>query len=144
MLLKLYEHPHSILRKRSEEIKQIKDKHIKLAAAMHFYMKKWNGIGLSAVQVGRLLRLIVMNTGRTKRTLFNPVVLETSIETQKINEGCLSFKGLYLDKTRPLKIKVSYTNQDNTPVIEEFTDIEAVVVLHEIEHLDGILLIDNV
>lgn len=106
-----------------------------------------DGIGLAANQVGVLERFFVMDISpeRNNPTLFvNPIIKTKSSEIQKIQEGCLSLPGFYVDITRPRTIEVEYTNQHGKRVTESFSGLESTCIQHEIDHLDGILFPDRI
>lgn len=145
--LKTYPKDEKILRTPVSPIKKIEGKHRRLASQMHTLMKESNGLGLAAPQVGRSISLIVMNTigqdNGVKRTFYNPVLLQVSEDIQEYKEGCLSFQGQFLDKTRPQLIQVQYQDGQGNYIVEEFQGLNAVVLSHELDHLLGKLFIDN-
>jgi peptide deformylase len=105
------------------------------------------GIGLAAPQVGRNLRLVVVDLvpdeKHLPRTLINPEITSKSDELATREEGCLSLPGQYADISRPARITVRY--QDETGARQEI-DAEgllAACLQHEIDHLDGILFVDH-
>jgi peptide deformylase len=109
-----------------------------LAFSMLETMKKKFGIGLAAPQVGISTRMFVMGSeGGVGYTIFNPVVLETKGEV-KMEEGCLSYPGLYLPIKRPEEITVSYYDVNVNQIEKKFSGLTARVFLHELDHLDGI------
>lgn len=134
------------LRIPSKPVEKIDKRIIELAHLMTFYMKKWHGVGLSAPQVGRNIRLIVINTvgyslGR-KLIMVNPEVVSQDSVCSLRAEGCLSFPGKVVERVRPNSVTVRWTSLRGDPAEETFQGITAQAILHEIEHLDGILLSD--
>lgn len=106
-----------------------------------------NGIGLAANQVGLLQRFFVMDTSEKSNepTFFvNPIIKSRSSIQQKIQEGCLSLPGFFVDITRPQTIEVEFTNQHGQRVTQTFSDLESTCIQHEIDHLDGILFPDRI
>lgn len=104
-------------------------------------MYKNNGIGLSANQVGYTFRLFVMDAsakGLQKKVLINPEIIKESGKRSNGEEGCLSYPNLKLIKNRDKMIKVSYLNENGEPKTEKFRGLDAVIVQHEIDHLNGI------
>ena len=104
--------------------------------------KELGGVGLSANQVGRNARMFTMGVDRGpdynfKRVLFNPELTAYSEETDSMEEGCLSAPGITLMVRRPIKCTMSYKNEENEIVIEEFEGIWARVALHEYDHMLG-------
>jgi peptide deformylase len=151
--IRLYGDP--ILRKKGEPITEITDEIRQLARDMIETMDVDNaGIGLAAQQVGKALRLFVLrryiDTPDGKWTVSDPVVyinpkiVAVSKETWIQEEGCLSIPKLNLPVERPIKIKVESTRLDGSRVVEEFEGINARVILHENDHINGVLYIDRV
>ncbi len=143
-----------ILRKRGEPVKEITDEIRELIVAMVDYFDNNNGIGMSAQQVGKALRLFVLRryihlpdgkwTVSEPHAYINPKILEVSDETWVQEEACMSLPKLYLPVERPLKIKVESTKLDGSRIIEELEGLNARVVLHENDHINGVLFIDRV
>lgn len=113
-----------------------------------------DGCGLAAPQVGRSLRILIVDGtvlsdvyGYLKdfrRVMINPVLIEESEETSEYSEGCLSVPGIYADVRRPSRIKVEYYNGNFEKVTEEFDKFACRMIQHEMEHLDGHLFVDKV
>ena len=118
-----------------------------LAPAMFATMYKAPGIGLAAPQVGKLLRLVVMDLAPEKvpapRVLINPEVVQASVEKATREEGCLSLPGHYAEVTRPERVVVVYEDLDGQPQTIEADGLLATCLQHEIDHLDGILFVDH-
>jgi peptide deformylase len=103
------------------------------------------GVGLSAVQVGRLLRLFVARVPNdSPRVFINPDILETSIEQGPFEEGCLSVPGLYTDIVRPTSIRVQAWNAKGRPFSLSADGYLARVIQHEFDHLNGVLFLDRI
>lgn len=102
-----------------------------------------DGVGLAAPQVGILRRYCIVDVGDGLIELINPVVISTSGE-QTGTEGCLSLPGRYEDVTRPMKVKVRAQDRNGKNIIVKGEGLKARALLHEIDHLDGILYIDRV
>ena len=104
------------------------------------------GIGLASPQLGYSYNMFVMNHEHLGDIgVYNPKILEYSEETCRYEEGCLSFPMLYLDVTRPEKIKVKYTKTDGKTDVETWMDgRDARCFQHEYDHLQGDLFIDKV
>jgi peptide deformylase len=143
-----------ILRKKGEPVTEITDEIKELAAAMIDYFDNNNGIGLSAQQVGKALRLFVLRryihlpdgkwTVSEPHVYINPKILERSKETWVEEEACMSIPKLHLPVERPLRIKVESTKLDGSRITEELEGINARVVMHENDHINGVLFIDRV
>lgn len=144
--LKLQIYPYPTLRQKAldfERDNQIAEIFEELSSLMYAH----DGIGLAANQVGVLERFFVMDISADRKspTLFvNPIIKSKSSEIQKIQEGCLSLPGVYVDITRPQSIEVEYTNQDGKRLTESFSGLASTCIQHEIDHLDGILFPDRI
>lgn len=154
MIFKLAYYGDPILRKKAEPIREITDE-IKLLAAdlietMHHTK---NGVGLSAPQVGKSLALFVVQfpdpenkekwTPGKLEVFINSKVLKVSDEEWFYSEGCLSLPGLYCKVPRPCKITLQYQNLQGDVVTKDFEGYEARMLLHENDHLNGVLFIDR-
>lgn len=101
------------------------------------------GLGLAAPQIGKCRRVIVLDAGEeesTKWALINPVITETSEETDTYNEGCLSAPDQFVFVTRPSEITIRYNHPTSPfdPIERKFAGMEAKIIQHEIDHLNGI------
>jgi peptide deformylase len=109
--------------------------------------KATKAAGFSATQIGVPKRVIVVEVNATGsgeyKALINPVIKEATGK-EIFNEGCMSFPGVFANIERPNEVLVEATSLEGTPCAIVFTGVEAEAVQHEIEHLDGVLLIDNV
>lgn len=146
--MKIIKYPDEILRKKAVPIDRISEEIFKLAEGMIEVMLKEDGVGLAANQVGSLLRIFVINTTPhedkpTPVVMINPEVLsqEGSVNAE---EGCLSFPGLYLSIVRPEKVRMHAKDLYNEDFVYEMDGILARAILHEIDHLNGTLIIDYV
>ena len=102
------------------------------------------GIGLAAVQVGQPVRLFITRAPRDQARVFiNPDILETSVEEETIEEGCLSVPGLYSDMVRPASVRVQAWNEKGRPFTLSADGMLARVIQHELDHLNGVLFIDK-
>lgn len=110
----------------------------KISQQLFTTMREEHGIGLAANQVGLTQRVFVMD-GACERTCFNPEALEVGPDVVA-REGCLTFPNLFLDVARPEFAKVRYWDVAGNPVEEELTGIEARCFLHELDHLNGVLI----
>lgn len=105
-----------------------------LAETMMHHM----GLGLAANQVGRSLRCFVMRSNPII-CCYNPIIVDASDEKVTLEEGCLSFKNLFVKVKRPRIIKVRYTEPNGNVETKTFTDMTARIFQHELDHLDGIV-----
>ncbi len=132
-----------ILRAKAKEVTEITPRLEELIDDMFETMYEANGVGLAAPQVGIRKRLVVIDCGNDPIVLINPVVLETS-GSQTGMEGCLSVPGKTGEVTRPDYAKVKALNEDMEEIIVEGEGLLARCLLHEIDHLDGIMYVDKV
>jgi peptide deformylase len=104
-------------------------------------------IGLAANQVGIQTRVFVIghsSSPETAQAFFNPIVVKHTDDTYDMEEGCLSFPGIYVKIKRPKKIQVSYQNSEGETKTEILEDLNAKCFLHELDHLEGITFNDRV
>ena len=134
-----------ILRKKSREVEEINEKVVALIEDMFETMQKFNGVGLSAVQVGILKRIIVIDTGEEgeKFALINPEIIKTKGE-QTVEEGCLSFPNKYGKIVRPAEVVVKGLNEKGKTVKIKAKDLLAQAIAHEVDHLNGELFVDKI
>lgn len=131
-----------ILRKKSRNVKEITSNIIQLLEDMKDTMINENGVGLAAVQVGVLKRIIIIDIGEGLIELINPEIIKYEGEQIKY-EGCLSIKGERGRVKRPEYVKVKGKNRNFEDIIIEGRELLAIALSHEIDHLDGILYIDK-
>lgn len=131
-----------ILRKKSKEVKEITPSVLTLLDDMAETMYEANGVGLAAPQVGILKRIVVIDIGEGLIELINPVVVETK-GSQIGSEGCLSIPGASAEVDRPEYVKVEALNRNGEKIVVEGTELTAVALCHETDHLDGVLYIDK-
>lgn len=125
-----------ILNKTSREVTEVTPRIAMLIEDMIETMNEANGVGLAAVQVGILKRLVVIDVGEGPMVLINPVILATSGE-QTADEGCLSVPGKAGQVTRPNYVKVRAYDEHMVEREIEGTELLARALCHEIDHLDG-------
>jgi peptide deformylase len=104
---------------------------------------KYGGVGLAANQIGNTIRIIVINTQKTQLSLINPVITRTWGEKVPSHEECLSFPGLKATMMRYKAVQVEGHRPDGSPFRRKFTGLDAIVVQHEIDHLDGVTIDDT-
>ena len=134
-----------ILKKRSKEVEIIDDRIRELIQDMIETMHRYDGLGLAAVQVGVLKRVVVIDLYEEGKqfVLINPVILEMSGE-QIVEEGCLSFPDTFGKVKRALKCKVKAIDIEGKEFIVEGEGLLAQALQHEIDHLEGELFIKKV
>lgn len=131
-----------ILRMHSKEVENIDNKIRELSLDMVDTMYKNDGIGLAAVQVGVLKRVVVYSLEDDIHVLINPVITKT-IGTQTEEEGCLSSIDTFGKVERPLETHVTAYDLNGNKIKIKAKGLESVVLCHEIDHLDGILFLDK-
>lgn len=133
-----------ILRKKSREVEQVDNRIRDLLNDMVDTMHKYNGVGLSAVQVGILKRLVVIDLYDDKGPikLVNPVILKTKGE-QEVEEGCLSFPNKYAKMIRPAEVVAEALDENGKKIKIKAKGLLAQAICHELDHLDGVLFIDK-
>lgn len=107
-------------------------------------MLELKGIGLSANQVGINKRVFVMGTQEMQTAIFNPEIIEQSEEAASVDEGCLSYPGIYVKVNRPVKIKARFQNVKGELVEQEFQGLTARIFQHEYDHMLGKTMQDRV
>ena len=116
-----------------------------LVEQMFEVMYAHNGIGLAAVQVGKLVRLFITHIpDDSPRVFVNPEIVETSLHQGSYEEGCLSIPGINTDVVRPVEVKVQAWNDKARPFTLDAEGLLARVVQHEIDHLNGMLFIERI
>lgn len=141
--------PAPQLRLASAPIARVDDGTRKLAEDMLETMYAAPGIGLAAVQVGEMTRLITIDVSHDEnakepRVFVNPEILWKSEDLSVYEEGCLSIPDYYEEVERPARIRVRYTNLAGEPEELEADGLLATCLQHEIDHLDGVLFIDHI
>ena len=131
------------LNKVCKKVDEVNERTLTLIDDMLDTMYDADGVGLAAPQVGVLKRIVVIDCGEQPYVLINPVILETSGE-QTGYEGCLSVPGKVGTVTRPNYAKVKALNENMEEIIVEGEELLARCLLHEIDHLDGIMYVDKV
>lgn len=134
-----------ILKKKSRPVEVIDEKLQELIDDMIDTMHKQDGVGLAAVQVGVLKRVIVIDTyeeGDSVHVFINPEILETKGE-REVEEGCLSFPNKFAKVIRPEKVKIKALNRDGKKIELVAKELLAQAICHEIDHLDGIVFVDK-
>ena len=134
-----------ILSKKSREVEVIDEKIQTLIDDMIETMHKYNGVGLAAVQVGILKRIVVIDLYDDKGpiVLINPVIIKEKGE-QEVEEGCLSFPNQFAKIIRPAEVVAEYTDRDGKRMRVKAKELLAQAISHELDHLEGKLFIDKI
>ena len=142
-MLTIVKYPNPVLRRKANSIHDIDEEIRRLSDDMIETMYTDEGIGLAAPQVGVSKRLIVLDVGQGPMILINPEIVRLEEEQHTVEEGCLSLPGIRIDITRPTQIIVrGIDDQGETREIQA-EGLIARVLQHEIDHLNGILIIDH-
>ena len=153
-MLTIHLHGHPILRKKANEV-SLDELHLQeLIDEMFETMYKAEGVGLAAPQIGRSLKLFVVDTHafkeahpdveELKEVFINPEVIEELGDNFTFNEGCLSLPEIREDIVRKSEVILVYTNRESERKTTHFKGLVARVILHELDHLDGRVFTDKV
>jgi len=139
--------PDPILRKKSETLEKVDDELRKLLNDMLETMYAAPGIGLAAVQVGVLKRVIVIDTSKDKEKknplfLINPEIISRSKQTSIYEEGCLSLPGHFAEIERPAECQIKFIDYNGKEKELSAEGLLATCIQHEVDHLNGVLFID--
>jgi peptide deformylase len=131
-----------VLRQRSAEIEEIDGKVARLSEEMVETLYSAHGVGLAAPQVGIERRIFVYDVGDGPKTVINPVIVESSGEWEYV-EGCLSVPDLSWPIVRPMQVHMVGRDLDGNEVSIEGDELLGRVLQHELDHLDGVLLLQR-
>jgi len=142
MILEIKKYPDPILRKKCQPIKEVNEEIRKLAEEMLKVMYAHQGMGLAASQVGELKRLIVIDIGEGPEVYFDPQIIKKQGEIV-FEEGCLSLPEVFLEIKRAAQVKVAALNKKGEKIVVKAQGLRAITLQHEIDHLNGILILDR-
>ena len=131
-----------VLRERAADVEDVDSKFVKLVDQMFVSMYDAPGIGLAAPQIGVKKRFFVYDVDEQPGVLINPVVTGTDGEWE-FDEGCLSIPGKYFTIVRPKTIEVRGLDLDGNEVTFEADELFSRLIQHELDHLDGVLMLDH-
>lgn len=159
MSLAIHKYGDGVLREKSQPVQEVDDDLRAVVKDMIQTMREERGVGLAAQQVGRTEALCVVDVpfeyDRDESgvrynpdvpmplVLVNPEIAESSSETESADEGCLSFPGIYAPIERPVEITVRFLDARGKPQTLRLRKFVARVVQHEMDHLNGVLLVDR-
>lgn len=155
MVRKILQSGDSILRAKSRPVKKVDKKILKLIQDLKDTLrvqKDPEGVGLAAPQIGKNLQVFICNYKNFNKVVINPKIIGVTQMSKKekekkskreILEGCLSLPYYYGPLKRAKQIKVEYMKENGEKVTEEFNGFDAQIILHEIDHLNGVLFIDH-
>jgi len=157
MTLPIVAYGDPVLKKKAEEIEKDYPKLDKLIKDMFKTMYKASGVGLAAPQIGRSIRLFIVDASPFsegedgdpsckdfKRVYINPIIFEESGEEWGMDEGCLSIPGIREEVFRKPDLKIEYYDENWDLYEEELTGFPARVVQHEYDHIEGVLFTDKI
>ena len=141
-LAQIRQYGDPVLRMRANEVESFDGDLARLVERMTALMKEANGVGLAANQVGVLRRVLVMQPNEEAPiALVNPTIRESSKELCAEDEGCLSLPGVTVPVERGLQVKVEGLDPSGNEVSFAFEGLSARVLQHELDHLDGVLIL---
>jgi len=134
-----------ILKKKSKKVEVIDDKVRDLIKDMKDTLKKYNGVGLAAVQVGILKQIVIIQEDEEAPiyVLINPEIISQT-GTQTVDEGCLSFPNKFAKIERPEKVKIRALDENGKQIELIGTGLLAQAISHELDHLNGEVFIDKI
>jgi peptide deformylase len=145
-LAQIRQYPDAVLRMRANEVDRFDENLVRLADRMGALMHDARGVGLAATQVGVLQRLFVFQPGDDEEevtAVVNPEIVSRTEETAVSDEGCLSLQGVHVPVERNLGITLEGRDLEDKPLRLELDELPARVVQHELDHLDGVLIIER-
>ena len=144
-LAQIRQYPDAVLRMRAREVEAFDDDLARLAEKMGRLMHDARGVGLAATQVGVLQRFFVVQFADDEdvTTIVNPEITKRSRATETAEEGCLSLQGVLVPVERALEVTIEGQDLGGAPLKLELEEMDARVVQHELDHLDGILMLER-
>jgi peptide deformylase len=132
-----------VLKTRAAPVDSFDESLVRLTEDMLVTMRENEGVGLAANQVGRLKRVLVAEVEDEEYVIVNPVLTDMAETTEQGPEGCLSIPGIQVEVERPTAVTVSGQDVSGEPLRIEASDLLARVLQHEVDHLDGVLILDR-
>ena len=144
-LAQIRQYPDPVLRLEAQQVQDFDDDLKQLVERMTRLMQDARGVGLAANQVGVLRRVFVIQADDEEepRALVNPSIAERSEESGEDDEGCLSMQGVVVSVERPVRVRLEASDEEGNPVELELEGLPARVAQHELDHLDGVLILDR-
>ena len=142
-LARIRQYGDTVLRMKARDVEAFDEDLERLVERMTALMHEANGVGLAATQVGVLRRVFVFVEDGEDRVLVNPVITKSSSSTQVDDEGCLSLREVLVPVERPTKVTIEGLDAAGESVTLELEPPASRVVQHELDHLDGVLIIDR-
>jgi peptide deformylase len=144
-LAQIRQYPDPVLRLEAQQVDTFDQDLQHLVERMTRLMQDARGVGLAANQVGVLRRVFVIQADEEQepRALVNPSIVERAEERDVDEEGCLSMQGVLVSVERPVRIRIDASDEQGNPVTLELEGLPARVAQHELDHLDGVLILDR-
>jgi peptide deformylase len=143
--MQLVDHKHPLLNKKLDEIEDVNIEDLRsIIDSMYSFVDQQGGAGLSANQVGIDKRIFIVKWGEYKQTFINPIITWTSEKNILLEEGCLTFPGVFIGVKRPDAIRMTYIDDNGEKQEEQlFTGITNRIILHEYDHMEGMFYYDH-
>jgi peptide deformylase len=132
-----------VLKTRAAPVESFDESLVRLTQDMLATMRDNEGVGLAATQVGRLKRVFVAAIEDDEYVIVNPVLTDRSEQTESAAEGCLSIPGIHVEVERPTTVTITGQDVSGEPLQIQASDLLARVLQHEVDHLDGVLILDR-
>jgi len=144
-LAQIRQYPDPVLRMRAREVEDFGQDLVRLVERMTRLMDEANGAGLAANQVGVLRRVFVFHPQADSEpvAIVNPVIVDRSDEALSEDEGCLSLQGVQVPVERAVSVRLEGRDPEGGKVSLDLADLGARVVQHELDHLDGVLVLER-
>jgi peptide deformylase len=143
-LAQIRQYPDPALRMAARAVEEFDDSLRRLAERMTALMVDAHGVGLAATQVGVLRRMVILQDGdEAPRAVVNPRIVDQSAELETDEEGCLSLQRVLVPVERSARVTIEAKDLDGAAVRLELDDLAARVAQHELDHLDGVLILDR-
>jgi peptide deformylase len=144
-LAQIRQYPDPVLRLKAQDVQEFDDDLVQLVERMKRLMQDARGVGLAANQVGVLRRVFVIQEAEDKepRAIVNPMIVDRSEETEADDEGCLSMQRVVVGVERPVRVRIEARDEQGNAVELELEELPARVAQHELDHLDGVLILDR-
>ena len=144
-LAQIRQYPDAVLRMAARPVEQFDDDLARLADKMAHLMRDAHGVGLAATQVGVLQRLFVFQVAAEEevKAIVNPEITKRSKVVEVADEGCLSLQGVLVPVKRAVDVMIEGQDLEGAPLRLELEEMDARVVQHELDHLDGILILER-
>ena len=143
-MLKIVKYPSPILKKKSEEVSPNDQSLRSLAPQMVETMRKNQGIGLAAPQIGVAKKIIIVTEGEEAHVFLNPRIVKQSKEKEQDEEGCLSLPGLFVKILRSKQVEVVAETLEGEEIRVTARGLGARIFQHEIDHIEGKLIINRI